>query len=259
MRHGSFHGSHCYLKATLDERKTQFAERKKNKKNVHESDTPKSRPNIPATHPFVHRNSQTSLPGDNDFEEAINQSIAATSRGNEEEDAMIEKAIRASVKELQSASQEGDDRDAIQRAIQASVAEAAKARGGKGPADGLDGASDHNRELEAALHRSITEHHAPTSENNLANADFDDSGVDTDDDENVKAAIERSKSAETDEHLPAYAEDEGLEKVIELSRKAHEEHEQGLAKSKTEEEIVLEYIKRQSFAEEEHKKSVASQ
>ena len=68
---------------------------------------------------------------DTDFEEAIKASVAATSKGNPDEDHMIEQALRASVTELQKASTEGDEQDAIQRAIQVAArvrAPAAKAR-----------------------------------------------------------------------------------------------------------------------------------
>lgn len=193
-----------------------------------------------------------------DFEEAIHASVAATSRGNPEEDKIIEKAIRASVLELQSASQEGDDADAIQRAIQASVAEAAKLRGkdrSKPHTGASDGFSNHDKVLEAALHRSVSQHPISDSQSNLATDDFDDSGVDTDDDENIKAAVERSKSAETGGPNAADLTDEDLQQAITLSTKAQEEHEQSLSRSETEEKIVLEYVKRQSLVEEQHKRS----
>lgn len=225
----------------------------------------KDGPHLPNTmsksHPFVHQQSEGSGAASADFEEAIHASVAATSRGNSDEDKMIEKAIRASVLELQSASEEGDHADAVQRAIQASVAEATKFRGtdGSKPSiNGLDGASDHDRKLEVALHRSMSPHPPSASQNSLANVDFDDSGVDTDDDENIKATIEGSKSTVTSGPEATQPTDEDFEKAIELSRKTQEEHEQGLSKSKTEEEIVLEYVKRQSLAEEQHKSSITA-
>ena len=330
--------SHCYLKATLEARKRQQAEKKKNKKEKEKEKGAKSRqsiqsiPEVPMSHPFVRKESQVSLPASlpaslpekDEFEKAIHGAVAATSRGNAEEDALIEKAIRASVQELHNASKEGDDKAAVHRAIQASVAEAARHRGQSSKdAEAENGSEDavhHDKDLEAALHQSMQEHR--TSISRTTTLDFDDSGIDTDDDENIKLAIEKSKSAENvpvdDEedvklaieqsksiHAPEPADneeeiklaiersktaadmhpddeeniklaiersktmhetdgaadgkisDEELQKAIELSKQEHEEREQGIARSKTEEEIVLEYIKKQSLAEEEHRKSMA--
>lgn len=126
------------------------------------------------------------------FEEAIKTSIAATSRGNLEQDRLIERAIRASISELQSAAKEGDDDKAMQRAIQASIDEAAKARNNNELHE-----KDHEDQLKAALHRSISMHE-PTDvgkvSHSLSILDFDDSGIDTEDDENMRIAIERSKT-----------------------------------------------------------------
>lgn len=53
--------------------------------------------------------------------------------------------------------------------------------------------------------------------------------------------------------------DEDFQKAVNQSQKDHEEHERDLSKSKTEEEIVLDYVKKQSLAEEEYRKSVAAE
>ncbi len=263
-RHGSFHGHHCYLKATIEEKKRHSAEKKKLKRGL-SSDANQSPRVVPTDHPFVSRPSESknaaSNPDSADFEEAIKTAVAATSRGNPEEDAMIESAIRASVLELQNASKDGDNGDAVQRAIQASVAEAAQVRqvGRTNPtADRSDEASDHDEQLKAALLLSLQETSKSEHQNVLANADFDDSGIDTDDDENIKAAIQRSKTLPIADPPVDSPKDEDFQKVIELSKKAQEEHDQGIHKSKTEEEIVLEYIKKQSLAEEQHKKAAAA-
>lgn len=259
-RHGSFQERHCYLKATIEGHKRQSAEKKKAKSMKGEV-IEQSPAAVPPSHPFIRQKSESSSPEHDDFEEAIKASVAATSRGDPEEDKMIERAIRASVQELHLASSEGDDMDAIQRAIQASVAEASRARNNdfaKPPPEAMDGAGDHGKELEAVLHRSLLEHRSSQNRSNLANVDFDDSGVDTDDDDNIKTAIEKSKSAEGGGPEAADLNDEELRKAMEISKKDHEEHEQTLSKSKTEEEIVLEYVKRQSLAEEQYRNSVAA-
>lgn len=264
-RHGSFHGHHCYLKTTIEERKKSSADKKREKKNAKgKATTVDALADIRASHPYVGQpqKSQESNPSHEgpDFEEAIRTSVAATSHGNPEEDQMIERAIRASVMELHLASKEGDDHEAIQRAIQASVAEAVSARNedrsNPRPAT-LDGAEDHEKKLAAALQRSVQESRRSEEGHLLADVDIDDSGVDTDDDENIKAAIKRSKSTQI-EQLRGEMDGDELQTAIELSRKAHEEHQQDLSTSKTEEEIVLEYVKKQSLAEEQLKKSLSA-
>ena len=172
-------------------------------------------------------------------------SVAATSKGNPEEDALVEKAIRASVTELQQASREGDSEAALQRAIQASVAEAARCQ---------DGNRHHSEQLQDALYRSVSQRPGFTRRpTEIADLDFDDSGIDTDDDQNIKNALESSKKL----HL-AQQHDEELDRAIEESRKAHKEYEDELTKQKTEEEIVLEYVKKQSLAEEGFRASIGA-
>jgi len=187
-----------------------------------------------------------------ELEEAIQRSLTATSRGNPEEDKLIERAIRASVAELQRASQEGDEDKALNRAIQASVAEAAQARGSStltGSGTGMEKANDHNEVLEAALHRSVQDHHR--------HSDGSDSGIDTDDDEAVREAIELSKESTSSSTRPAgntSDEEAELQKVMEESKQAQRLREEENARAKTEEEIVLEYVKKQSLAEQEHRR-----
>lgn len=263
-RHGVFHGPHCYLKTTIEERKKSSAEKRRGKKSSKGKDTEDTLAEIHASHPFLVQRQKPSEPDPTDdgaeFEEAIRTSVAATSRGNGEEDEMIERAIRASVMELRLASKEGDNNGAIQRAIQASVAEAAQARSVDRSTTRifvLDRAGGDEKKLAAALQRSMQEHQQSEERHPLADADFDDSGIDTDEDDNIKAAIERSTSTFTERPEDEKGEDD-FQTAMELSRKAHEEHEQGFSKSKTEEEIVIEYVKKQSLAEEQLKRSVAA-
>lgn len=262
-RHGSFHGRHCYLKATIEERKKVLAEKRKEKKHPKGNATEDAYAELHASHPFIGQ-TQKDIASDGshngaDFEEAIRASVAATSRGNPEEDQMIERAIRASVKELHLASREDDNSEAIQKAIQASVAEANRARfedHSNIRSTTWDGPGDHKKELAAALQRSMQELQE-SDPHPLTGVNFDDSGVDTDDDDNIKAAIERSKWTPARQSVNERDEND-FRKAVELSTKAHEELEQNLSKSKTEEEIVLEYVKRQSLVEEQLKSSVTS-
>ena len=181
-----------------------------------------------------------------EFEQAIQLSVAATSKGNPEEDDLVEKAIRASVAELQQASKEGDDEKALKRAIQASVAEAARNK---------KDSTDYSEQLHSALYRSIQQRPALARRStHIADLDFDDSGVDTEDDENIKFALESSKQLQHTRQR-----DQELERVLDDSKKLHEEHKKGLEKQMTEEEIVVEYVKKQSLAEEKYRDSMKSE
>lgn len=179
------------------------------------------------------------------FEEAIHASVAATSRGNPEEDAMIERAIRASVRELQSSSSSTlSDEEALNRAIQASIASA-----GRGPSDEQDHGvamtdeeAAHQAALEKAIQASLAQYQLTVAPDPVV----DD--VDTDEDENVKLAILMSKEE------PAQLDDEehGIKLALQKSKE-----DALLSKTKTEEEIVLEYVKKQSLIEEQHRRNVA--
>lgn len=184
------------------------------------------------------------------FEEAIQTSVAATSQGDSEQDKLIERAIRASVLELQSASREGDNDEAIQRAIQASIMEATRARTEKlksGSTTAMDDLNDHEEQLNLALHRSISMHDEADQreQHPISDDDLDDSGIDTDDDENMKSAIDQSKMTHRGDSLSD--EDADLQKAIQESIKAHEEHELVVDRAKAEENEVLKHVERLSL------------
>lgn len=193
------------------------------------------------------------------LEEAIQNSVMATSKGNPEEDRMIERAIRASIVELQLASGNGDGDDAVGRAIQASITEASKVRmeGITATPDQMDGISDHDRQLEATLRQSMIEQHQINDgEQRVRRPDSDKPEIASDDDENMKFAIEQSRASTAEKHV--LESDKGLQKALKESKEAHESHEQGLLKAKTEEQIVLEYMKKQSEAEDQYPRSKQS-
>lgn len=245
----------------IDERKKKLKEKRANRKHKHgdhhEDDDEANE--VPPAYPFDSQPRQSkdanSSPEGADFEEAIKASVAATSKGDPEQDAMIEKAIRASVKELQAAQKEGDDKEAMQRAVQASVTEAARARKAQtgGAHDGAGAPPD--KDLEIALQRSISDHPTPEQVQPLSSVDFDDSGVETDDDENIKAAIERSKLTSAKDPDVELLSDDDLQKAVEASEK---EYAQALSKEVTEEDLVMEYTKKQRLLEEEHKRELAA-
>ena len=253
-RHASFHAPHGFSRSphsSGDERKTQGGERKGKDVTVADSTVP---PGSLVKEPLSHFATAPSLSHgtEDDFEEAIKASVAATSKGNPEEDQMIERAIRASVMELQSASRGGDDESAIQKAIKASIKEAQLARAGF--SDNHEGTEEHEKHLAEAIEQSLHEHGHLSRARSAPNAeDFDDSGIESEGEEHVKAAIERSKA-----EVGGNAQDEELQKAIELSKRAHDDHAQETSKTKTEEEIVLEYVRKQSLLEEEHRQKMGS-
>ncbi|KAL8888808.1 MAG: hypothetical protein Q9215_003835 [Flavoplaca cf. flavocitrina] len=249
VKHCGSH-QHCVFLRVKNATHASFEEEKKNTKNGNMQKNPR----IPKDGPLSRKKDDGMIPlaqnpalsGDlrhtdsATFEEAIQHSVQATSHGNPEEDAMIERAIRASVTELQAASNSGDQYKAIQRAIRASVAEATQARNAVVAGNGPD-SNEKGHELHQALQRSMSLH----NQGDRASEDEgeDDSGVDTDEDENIKTAIERSRS---DHHQPQGA-------VEQLPREGEHPH-----RARTDEEIVLDYVRKQSLLEEEHRRALAS-
>lgn len=238
---------------SFDDRKKLAGDRKKSKTDIEpsnpkETDTIATTSEAPLRHAHTYPQPSPQVSEAQEFEEAIQQSIAVTSKGNPEEDAAIEQAIRASVLELQRSSMDGDDEGALHRAIQASVAEADHTKGNR-----YNAHDSHPTQLEAALHQSIQQRPLfRRRQTEITDLDFDDSGVDTDDDENIKAAIESSKRLP-----PAEKQDPEFERALAESRKLHEEHTESLSKAKTEEEIVMEYVKKQSLAEAAYRDAAA--
>jgi UDP:flavonoid glycosyltransferase YjiC (YdhE family) len=234
---------------------------------------------------------------DAEYEEAIKRSVTATSKGDPAQDALIERAIRASMKELQKANIKPNastsDEDVYKAAIQASVDEAKKARGeGVAKEPGLETIpsamsqekSLHEHDDDAALTKALTQsleefklsqaasphssqhkhfvHHDPDGHDY---SDSDDSGMGTEDDEEFKKTLQESIRVHTANEeqkksnggVPVEGDDE-LQRAIEESEKLHREQMAGkdaAAASEREHEIVMEYVKKQSLLEEEHKRA----
>jgi UDP:flavonoid glycosyltransferase YjiC (YdhE family) len=219
-----------------------------------------------------------------DYEEAIQKSVTATSCGNPLEDAIIERALRASVRELQQAQENGEVEDeAYKRAVAASVLEAKRARGEltakdekSNPMEEDTGATD---EDDLALTQALTQilqdqnigpQHPPPYEKHGQDGEHDlssDSGLGTDDDEDFKRTLEESKRLHTENQnkqrtvsttdvVGSIDDDDDLKRAITESETEHKMREETLARQKTEEEIVLEYVKKQSLLEEQHKQNL---
>ena len=97
-----------------------------------------------------------------ELEHAIHSSVEATSRGNPEEDVMIEAAIRASMRELESGNTSTlTDEEAMDRAIQASIAEASRlhaAEESSNTTNMSDEDAKHQAMLEKAIQESLREY-----------------------------------------------------------------------------------------------------
>jgi hypothetical protein len=199
-----------------------------------------------------------------ELEAAIAASVAENSHGNAEEDQLMARAIRASVAELERAPADAivqDDEESLKRAMQASIEEA-----------GRNGATEEEqRLLEETLRKSLLD----TSRHRQHGSDSEWDSSDTEDDADFQRIIAESKElAHLQEHYPEEyqqtgsgqtsgtvggaasesAEDEELRKVLEESKKAEKERLENATKAKSEDEIVMEFIKKQSLLEEEHRR-----
>ena len=193
-----------------------------------------------------------------ELEKAIRQSVEVTSRGDPVEDQLIERAIRASVAELRLASEEANDDDAFKRAVQASVVEASRTRVQRPGGAGSDRRTEegHWDNVEESAYSGMRFQRSPSggSDQNPSHHSspaWDDSSVDTDDDSNMKAALKESRQL----GVPTFPDiDADLLQALEESRL----HHHGVEKEKSEEEIVIEYVKRQSLAEHQHKQKLTA-
>ena len=172
-----------------------------------------------------------------EFERAIRESVRQTSKGDKEEDARIEQAIRASVLEMRRIAEQSRDSKAPIPEDEAHGGETEAERHAALAAVGADRDltdvtdEEYQALIEEAVRRSLA-HQGAVQEG--------------DDDEALRAAIEHSKHAA--EPAGGADHDEAVRRAMQESEKAHREQ---LEKEKAEEEIVLEYIKKQSLAEEE--------
>ncbi|KAL9089254.1 MAG: hypothetical protein Q9165_005822 [Trypethelium subeluteriae] len=210
-----------------------------------------------------------------ELEEAIRKSVAEASRGDPEQDEMIEEAIRASIAELDRARTTAteSDEDAMKRAMHASLDEAQRFE--SGPQE------IHEQELEEALRRSMLDSGPSRSLPDSAPPPAYDeaTGSVLSDAKQNPATSREHKEAEEDELHKAMeaskasyseyenrdtatareyeqAEEDDMQKALDASKAAHEEYNDEMTRQKTEEEVVMDYIKKQSLAEEEHRQTM---
>ncbi|KIW66975.1 hypothetical protein PV04_06255 [Phialophora macrospora] len=169
---------------------------------------------------FGKTRTQSSMAGGeavDDYEHAIKHSVTSTSRGNPEEDAIVERALRASLRELHGVGDNHKHPDkAYQQAIQASIREFKKAQEEHARQTGVVSTvaeqpeEEHDAELHRVLTESLEEYKAAqvasvqgvaTKHAQHHHLDDSDSGIDTDYDEEFKRTIEESKRLHTMKEL----------------------------------------------------------
>lgn len=185
-------------------------------------------------HPIPMSGADGSIGEDAEFEAAIKRSVAQTSKGNAEEDQAIERAIRASVTELEEAEARGAGEEELKRAVAASLAEAQKGN----------------------LSRGDSHMKAESSRGGRKNGATAHGAVEPDEDEEMERAIRESKSMAPEAQEQ---EDEQLRLVMDESKEAHDKHAAEQQKAADEEEIVMKYVLRQSEAEEKLRRQKTGQ
>ncbi|EOO00695.1 putative glycosyltransferase family 28 domain-containing protein [Phaeoacremonium minimum UCRPA7] len=180
---------------------------------------------------------------DDELERAIRESVQQTSRGNSEEDAMIEAQIRASVAEMRRAADQSRELQDVKQPVPEASSVLAP------PEDITD--EEYQALVEEAIRQSLA-HQAigpPPPLPPRANSGLDD-------EEALRRAIEESRRQQSEPHHGDDDEEE-LRRALEESERAHREQEARSSSAKTEEEIIMEYVKRQSLAEEEYRRQKA--
>ncbi|KAL5120460.1 hypothetical protein ACEQ8H_001750 [Pleosporales sp. CAS-2024a] len=217
-----------------------------------------------------------------ELEAAIAASISHYSHGDAEEDQLVANAIRASIAELdrtpETASAE-EEEQALKHALQASLDEAGR----------HGSTAEEQKLLEETIRRSLLD----TSRRRVHGSDSEwDTGEDTEGDEEFQRIVAESKElAHVHEKYAAQyqaapgaqesgvmrdladatgadgphavdddddddGDDEALKAALEMSEKAHQESILKWEAQKTEEDIVMEYVRKQSLLEEEHRQKL---
>lgn len=218
---------------------------------------------------------------DEEFEDAIRQSVAHTSQGNSHEDAMIERALRASVATLRQRSEPGrdtDDHAVYGRAARASNAEAVQTHRGQARQT-VTGSAIANTSHDNTSNESLASiHPQDPSRSTMTVSDREESL--TDNDEEYKAAIAASirssaspytsdptshasslaavaapleKTPRSDPRAhPAHGRDmydDEIRRAMTLSQNDKIHRHAELERQKTEDDLVMEYVLKQSLLE----------
>jgi hypothetical protein len=214
----------------------------------------------------IPRTSGTPSTIDTEYEAAIRASVRETSRGDAEEDAMVEAAIRESVKAIR---KQGSLPDPVRLTLDSKNSDVFDDDEYKITDE------EYQNLIEQAIRESMTGHAGEFSIPQASSAqelDAVDTAVPThayeprssgsaftpnsDEDADLQRAIDESRKVPLtlSQQEPEDDEEEHLRRAIEASKNEMErmQHE------KTEEEVVMEYVKKQSLAEEEFRKQKAA-
>ncbi|KAI2469537.1 glycosyltransferase family 1 protein [Annulohypoxylon bovei var. microspora] len=141
----------------------------------------------------------------------------------------------------------------IEQAVQLSMAEPQRSGVQRHDVD-----SSEDEDFKRALERSQTERSAGDEDDENYKKALQVSEVERgslDEEEELRKAIEASQVEQSE----GITDDEELRRAIEESEKAHKEQLARASSLKTEEDIVMEYVKKQSLAEEEFRKTKGKQ
>ncbi|KAI6756638.1 hypothetical protein HG530_011236 [Fusarium avenaceum] len=225
---------------SFDERKKLHADRDAWKKGFVDPPAPQSKPSDASS-------IQMSSSEDLELERAIQASVQETSRGNTEEDAQVEAAIRESIKVVRERT--GTDEAAPLPLKDPSIFEDAEYQ----ITD-----EEYQNLVEQAIQQSLS-NDAPTplysgaSELDATPSHQPADSTNNEDDEELQRAIEASKKQAPPALPPRQESDDDYERAIAASKEAMENE----SSQRTEEDIVLEYVKKQSLAEEEYRQKIA--
>ncbi|TLD17038.1 uncharacterized protein PgNI_00355 [Pyricularia grisea] len=175
---------------------------------------------------------------DEELERAIRESVKQTSNGDPEEDVRIEQAIRQSVSEMHRP--ENNSGKASLRYPEP----AATAVGAQSSDDISD--EQYQALIEEAVRQSLQSHNKAGDYRNKAIDDGED------DDEQLRLAIKQSIEHGQTASYGGGETDQDLKRALYESEAAHWEQQRRDEAARTEEEVVLEYIKKQSLAEGEY-------
>ena len=188
----------------------------------------------------------TQLEADPELERAIQASVRQTSKGDADEDAAVEEAIRGSIVAMKQ-----------QGSMPGILPEKSGQRSGEDPSIFEDEQyritdEEYQSMVEEAIKKSLAGQFDTDEDSHMPQSSgFIETKVpeEAEHDAQLRQALEESKNAPT---LPPRYEDdndEDLKRAIEASKAEHGREES----QKTEEDIVLQYIKKQSLAEEEYR------
>ncbi|CAE7219504.1 hypothetical protein PTNB73_09883 [Pyrenophora teres f. teres] len=228
-----------------------------------------------------------------ELERAIAASVAESSHGNAEQDQLLASAIRASVAELERApagtnASQQDEEEALHRALTASMEETRKANVTEEEQKALEETlkkslletrvrrqhrsdsewdSDADTEEGEEYRRIIAESKELAHMHANHPEDYATSAQGAQQESGVMDAMSQAIAASTDgstdigtvaspREIQQGDDDADLKRVLEESEKAETERMQMLERQQTEEDIVMEYVRKQSLLEEQHRQRV---